>query len=88
MTIVKESPIIQELYQLAFDEGEQKGRLEGLRQATLQGLHQILMIRFDALPPELERRLEALDLPALQQLTTAALTLPTLPEFEQKLAVF
>jgi hypothetical protein len=30
--------------------------------------------------------LEPLDLLALQQLTTAALTLPTLPEFEQKVA--
>jgi predicted transposase YdaD len=94
MTIIQESPIIQELYQLAFAKGEQQGRQEGRqegreegeRQATLKGLYQILTIRFDTPSADWERRLEPLALPALQQLTTAALTLPTLSAFEQTLA--
>jgi predicted transposase YdaD len=114
MTIVKESPIIQELltqeHQLGFMEGRQEGRQEGKqvglkkgkqvglkkgeqvglkkgeRNATLKALRQILTIRFDAPPPDFERRLEPLDLPTLGQLTTAALTLPTWSEFEQKVA--
>jgi predicted transposase YdaD len=103
MTIMRESPLIQELYTLAFEEGEQKGRQEGEqtglkkgeqtglmkgeRQATLKNLRQVLTIRFDAPPPDFERRLEPLDLPTLGQLITAALTLSTLAEFEQQLSV-
>jgi predicted transposase YdaD len=118
MTIVKESPIIQELltqeHRLGFEEGrlegEQiglrkgeltgltKGRLEGKqkglhkglqkgeRRAQLKALRQILTIRFEAPPPDFERRLDPLDLPALEQLITASLTLATWPEFEQRLA--
>jgi predicted transposase YdaD len=67
-------------------EGRHEGRLEGERNATIKALRQILTIRFDAPPPDLERRLEPLGLEALQQLTTAALTLPTLAEFEQRAA--
>jgi predicted transposase YdaD len=66
--------------------GRQEGRQEGERQAIIRAIRQILTIRFEAAPTDLEHRLEPFDLPALQQLTTAALTLPTLPEFEQRLA--
>jgi hypothetical protein len=107
MTIFKESPLIQELYTLAFEEGEQtglkkgeqtglkkgrqegeqtglkKGRQQGKRQAILKDLRQILTIRFEAPPPDFERRLDPLGLPALEQLITVALTLPTWAEFEQ-----
>jgi predicted transposase YdaD len=94
MTIFKESPIIQELlfqeHKLGFEEGRQEGRQEGEgqgeRKATLKDLRQILTIRFDVPPPDFEKRLEPLGLPALRQLITAALTLETLPEFEQRVA--
>jgi predicted transposase YdaD len=65
--------------------GLQQGEQTGLKKATLKDLRQILTIRFEPPPPDLERRLEPLDLPALQQLITAALTLNTWLEFEQKL---
>jgi hypothetical protein len=55
-------------------------------QTTLKALRQILTIRFEAPPPDFERRLEPLGLPALEHLITAALTLPTWAEFEQKVA--
>jgi predicted transposase YdaD len=77
---------LKEGRQVGLKEGRQVGLQEGEQRATLKALWQILTIRFDTLPAELEHRLERLDLPALQQLTTAALTLPTLPEFEQQLA--
>jgi flagellar biosynthesis/type III secretory pathway protein FliH len=71
-------------------EGEQlgltKGRQEGEHRAKLKALRQILTIRFDAPPPDFERRLDPLDLPALEQLITASLTLSTLAEFEQVVA--
>jgi predicted transposase/invertase (TIGR01784 family) len=71
-------------------QGEQlgltKGRQEGERRAKLKDLRQILTIRFDAPPPDFEGRLEPLDLPALEELITASLTLPTWPEFEQAVA--
>jgi predicted transposase/invertase (TIGR01784 family) len=67
------------------EQGLQRGRQEG-RQETLKALRQILTIRFDAPPPEFERRLEPLELPVLGQLITAGLTLPTLAEFEQAMA--
>jgi predicted transposase YdaD len=67
-------------------EGEQTGLKKGERNATLKNLRQILTIRFEAPPPNFERHLEPLDLPALQDLITAALTLPTWAEFEQRLA--
>jgi predicted transposase/invertase (TIGR01784 family) len=69
--------------QLGLAEGEQLGLKKGKRQTTLKNLRQILTIRFDAPPPDFERRLEPLGLPALEQLITAGLTLPTLAEFEQ-----
>jgi predicted transposase/invertase (TIGR01784 family) len=64
--------------------GLKKGQQQGERQATLKSLRQILTIRFDAPPLDFERRLEPLDLEALQQLITVALTLPTWAEFEQR----
>jgi flagellar biosynthesis/type III secretory pathway protein FliH len=91
-----ELPFQQRFYQRGLAEGEQKGRREGeqtglakgrqegKRQTTLKNLRQILTIRFEAPPPNFERRLEPFDLPALEQLITAALTLPTWAEFEQK----
>jgi predicted transposase YdaD len=72
--------------QLGLLKGEQLGLQKGERIATLRLLWQILTSRFDVLPAELERRLEPLDLPTLQHLTTTALSLHTLPEFEEKLA--
>jgi predicted transposase YdaD len=96
MTIFKESPLIQELHKLAFKEGLKKGEQKGLkkgeqvglnkgeRAATLKNLRQILTIRFDAPSPDFEGRLEPLDLPALERLITAALTLPTWAEFEER----
>jgi predicted transposase/invertase (TIGR01784 family) len=79
-----ELPLQQRFYQRGRQEGEQTGRQEGVRQTTLKNLRQILTIRFEAPPPDFERRLEPLDLPALEQLITAALTLPTWAEFEQR----
>lgn len=67
--------------------GRQEGRQEGERNATLKALRQILTVRFDTPPSDFERRLERLGLPALGQLTTAALTLPTWAEFEQSVTV-
>jgi predicted transposase YdaD len=71
------------------EQGRLEGRLEGLqqgRQTTLKALRQILTIRFGTPPPEFEHHLEPLDLPALERLITASLTLPTLVEFEQTVA--
>jgi predicted transposase YdaD len=71
-------------------EGEQRGRKEGEqrgeRRAKLNALRQILTIRFEVPPPDFERRLEPLDLPTLERLITASLTLATWPEFEQRVA--
>jgi len=98
MTIVKESPIIQELLtqerQLGFEEGlekgqekgREKGREEGERKATLKGLHQILTIRFDVALGDFDERFEQLDLKSLEQLNEIALTAQTLAEFEEALA--
>jgi predicted transposase/invertase (TIGR01784 family) len=69
----------QEGEQLGLKKGEQKGK----RQTTLKNLRQILTIRFDAPRPDFEHRLEPLDLPALEELITASLTLPSWAEFEQ-----
>jgi predicted transposase YdaD len=89
MKILLESPVYQELlkegYYRGRHEGQLEGQLEGERNATIKALRQILTIRFDTPPPDLERRLEPLDSTTLQQLTTAALTLLTLAEFEQRL---
>lgn len=82
MTIITESPLIQELLIQEHTLGFNQGRQEGERNAILKDLHQILTIRFDTLPPNLEHRLEPLDLPTLHQLITAALTLPSLAAFE------
>jgi predicted transposase/invertase (TIGR01784 family) len=71
---------------LGLKKGRQEGRLEGERRAKLKDLRQILTIRFDAPPPDFECRLEPLDLPALEQMITASLTLPSWPEFEQAVA--
>jgi predicted transposase/invertase (TIGR01784 family) len=66
--------------------GLQQGRQEGEHRAKLKALRQILTIRFDAPPPDFERRLEPLDLSALEELLTASLTLATWAEFEQAVA--
>jgi predicted transposase/invertase (TIGR01784 family) len=64
---------------------DEQGALElAHKKGRLESLYQILTVRFGGLPAELERRLEPLGLPALEELTTAALTLPTLPEFAQR----
>jgi predicted transposase YdaD len=80
----------QEGEQVGLKKGEQvglkKGEQVGKRNATLKNLRQILTIRFEAPPPKFESRLKPLDLPALERLITAALTLPTWPEFEQQVA--
>jgi predicted transposase/invertase (TIGR01784 family) len=76
----------QEGEQIGLKKGEQTGLKKGARQTTLKNLRQILTIRFDAPPPDFERRLEPLDLPTLEQLITAGLTLPTMAEFEQAVA--
>jgi predicted transposase/invertase (TIGR01784 family) len=68
------------------DQGEQLGLKRGRRTTLIKNLRQILTIRFDAPPPDFERRLERLDLPVLEELITTALTLPTLAEFEQAVA--
>jgi predicted transposase YdaD len=102
MTIITESPLIQELLKENLrkgkqkwlkqgllqgrQEGEQEGRQQGERNATLKNLRQILTIRFDAPPPDFEQRLQPLDLPALGRLITASLTLSSLAEFEQCVA--
>ncbi len=86
MQVVQESPIIQELQQEWLEKGQQKGRQEGERKATLEGLHQILTIRFDIVLEEFEERFEQLDLKSLKQLNEVALTVQTLVEFENVLA--
>lgn len=86
MEVIKESPIIQELYQLGFEEGREKGREEGQRKAILEVLYQILAIRFDVGLGEFEKRFERLDLESLKRLNEAALTAQTLVEFENTLA--
>lgn len=89
MTIVKESPIIQELLmqerQLGFAEGEEKGLEKGERKATLKGLHQILTIRFEVALGDFDERFEPLELKSLEQLNEIALTVKTLVEFEEAL---
>ena len=94
MTIVKESPIIQELLmqerQLGFAEGLEKGEEKGLEKgeykATLEALHQTLTIRFKVALGEFQERLEQLDLQSLKQLNEVALTVQTLAEFEEAVA--
>jgi predicted transposase/invertase (TIGR01784 family) len=67
-------------------QGQQQGLQQGERNATLKNLRQILTIRFDAPPPDFEQRLQPFDLPALERLITASLTLSSLAEFEQCVA--
>jgi predicted transposase/invertase (TIGR01784 family) len=76
----------QEGKQIGLKKGLQQGLQKGERQAKLKALRQILTIRFEAPPPDFERRLEPLDLPVLEELLTASLTLPTWAEFEQQVA--
>ncbi len=82
MQIVQESPIIQELQQ----EWMEKGREEGKREATLEGLHQTLTIRFDIVLEEFDERFEPLDLKSLKELSEVALTAQTLTKFKNALA--
>ena len=82
MQVVQESPIMQELQQ----EWIEKGREEGKREATLKGLHQILIIRFGMALGEFDERFEQLDLKSLEQLNEVALTVQTPIEFEKAVA--
>lgn len=86
MTIVKESPIIQELLTQERQLGFEEGREEGERKATLEALHQTLTIRFNVVLGEFHERLEQFDLQSLKQLNEVALTVQTLVEFEKALA--
>ncbi len=82
MQIVQESPIMQELQQEWLEKGHEEGKIE----ATLEGLHQTLIIRFDVELEELDERFEQFDLKSLKELSEVALMTQTLAEFEHALA--
>ncbi len=80
MHIIQESPIIQELQQ----EWLKKGREEG-REAMVDTLYQILIIRFEIVLGSFDKHFERLELKALKELSDVALTAQTLPDFENAL---
>ncbi len=65
---------------------EEKVRQQGERKATLEGLHQILTIRFEVGVENFDEFLKQLDLKSLKQLNEVALTVQTLVEFKNVLA--
>ncbi len=54
---------------------------QGLQQGTLRQLLRILSTRFDQVPPDIEPRLQVLEVNQLEDLVTVALTAQTLAEF-------
>lgn len=54
---------------------------QGLQQGTLRQLLRIIATRFDQVPPDIEPRLQVLEVNQLEDLVTVALTAQTLAEF-------
>jgi hypothetical protein len=81
MQMIQESPLLQEVFAERFEQGEHK--------ATLESLYRVLTIRFQVDETYFEPKgLEFLDLEALKKLNEIALTVQTLPEFENALNDF
>ena len=79
MQIVKESPILQEVFKERFEEGHRVGKKE----ATLESLYQVLSLRFQMKEVDLvHMNLAQLDLEWLQVLHEVAITASSWAEFE------
>ncbi|MEQ8998505.1 MAG: Uma2 family endonuclease [Coleofasciculus sp. B1-GNL1-01] len=60
---------------------EEAAQQQGLHQGTLRQLLRILATRFEQVPPDIEPRLQVLEVDQLEDLVTVALTAQTLAEF-------
>ncbi len=67
------------------EQGKEIGKKEG-RQAMLETLYQILIIRFEVVGGDFDERFEGLDLEVLKKLSEVALKVQSLAEFENTLA--
>ncbi len=65
--------------------GEKRGEKKGERKATLEALHQILTIRFEAGLKKFDESLNQLDLKSLKHLNEIALKVNSLADFEKVL---
>lgn len=64
---------------------EEAAQQQGLKQGTLRQLLRILSTRFDQIPPDVEPRLQVLEVNQLEDLVVVALTAQTLAEFVSNL---
>jgi hypothetical protein len=60
---------------------EEAAQQQGFQQGTLRQLLRILSTRFEQVPPDVEPRLQVLEVNQLEDLVTVALTAQTLAEF-------
>jgi len=65
---------------------EEAAQQQGLKQGTLRQLLRILSTRFDQIPPDVEPRLQVLEVNQLEDLVVVALTAQTLAEFVSNLS--
>jgi predicted transposase YdaD len=87
MTMLRESPwyveIEKEGLQKGLEQGLQRGRLEGRLEGQIEMLISLLTYRFGETRPELAEQLRRLGPDTVRELLDEALTVSSLPEFEQ-----
>ncbi|NJN65983.1 MAG: DUF4351 domain-containing protein, partial [Chloroflexaceae bacterium] len=67
------------------EEGHREGREEGREEERSRLVHRTILLRFGAVPPDLDAHLRGLSLDELEALFEAALTAPSLEVFRAHL---
>jgi predicted transposase YdaD len=91
--VLLDTPFLRKLRREGWEEGHQEGREEGREEGHREGreeersrmVHRTVLLRFGAVPPDLEAHLRGLSLDELDALFVAALTVPSLEAFRAHL---
>jgi hypothetical protein len=79
-------PYMMGIERIKLEQGRQEGRQEGSKNQSLRLLLMLLRQRFKKIPTALQNRLKLLSVKELEKLAKAILTVPSLAEFEAKVA--
>ena len=85
MAVLRESPWYQEILEEGLERGQQQGLQQGLQQGAQRQLLRVLEHRFGPVPPEVQLRLQGLDVSQLEALIDVALDVESLEEFLEHL---